>query len=221
MERRVHRGTKEAGVSVLSYRVNLYCCPPRVQLLPNPKVFRDGIYAPSSSLQSTIGDMLRRRNPTVIGDTSERVIRELIEGGAVLLNGKPWTLSCQRLRDFAAEARLAWKPGYGIHCDDLATIATGESNHRLLFLTESKGTTREHGLSRGAEAKMFYQVARTFAKLKMTQETGSTVGLGGIISAIVNHHSLVITINVNDDTTSFAGGPPDRWMYPDKNLESL
>lgn len=208
-------------MSVLSYRVNLHCYPPRVRFLPSPKVFQVGIYGPSLSLQAAIGRMLRSRNATVIGATSERVVRELIDGGTVLLDGKPWTLSCLRLRDLAAELRLAWKPGYGMHCDDLATIATGEGNHRLLFLTESKGTTRERGLSRGTEAKMFYQLGRTFEKLKMTQAAGSSVGLGGIISAIVNHHSLVITMNVNDDTTSFAGGLPDRWMYPDNNLESF
>ena len=45
------------------------------------------------------------------------------------------------------------------------------------------------------------------------------LGLGGIVSAIVNHTSLVVTMNVHDHTTSFAGGLPDRWMYPEKDLD--
>jgi hypothetical protein len=91
----------------------------------------------------------------------------------------------------------------------------------MLFITECKGTTTVYGLSRNSEAKMFYQLARTFEKLKKTLPGESSVRLGGIFSGIVNHYSRVITMNVNDRRSSFTGGLPDSWMYPDKDSESL
>lgn len=141
--------------------------------------------------------------------------RELLTGAILTLDRQRWILTCVPLRDLAELRGRAWKPGYGIHCDDLATLAEQRyRDDRLLFLTECKGTTMSGGLSRNTEAKMFYQLARTYEKLRRAWPLDSRLQLGGVISVIVNHGSRRVTVNVLDRSTAFAGNVPDAWMYP-------
>jgi hypothetical protein len=194
----------------LAYRICLHCYPQRIALLPNPQLVRDATYSPSANMESAIRGMWSNRNPRVIGSVSERVVFELIDGGTMALDGKPWMLTCKQLRQLSIDRSLFWEPEYGIRCDDLAILGIDGDGRELLFLAESKGTTRTNGLSRDEEAKMFYQLARTFVKIR---QAGVGIGiprLGGIVSAIVDHLARVITMNVNDDTTSMAGELPDR-----------
>jgi hypothetical protein len=203
------------------YKLNLYTYPTAVEMIPNQQVVQSGLYKPSRTLLNELTRMAKSRRPRVIGLVSERIVAEIICGGTLRLGNARWRLTCQRLEQFAAQKELAWRPGYGIRCDDLATLAEHEAHEPLLFITESKGTTSQYGLARDAEGKMFYQLARTFEKLKRTEGADAPVQLGGIISAIVNHYSRVITINVNDRTSSFAGGLPDKWMYPGKSMDAF
>ncbi len=211
----------ESILSELVYTVNLYTHPPRVQLIPNPAVVRDGLYHLSDGLAPSVKLMLGNRKPKTIGEVSERIVRELLQGGTLLIDQESRTLSCETLRELADRTGLTWRPRHGIHCDDIATLATKENGQCILFLTESKGTTRRHGISADEEGKMFYQLARTFEKLRRSQVIGSTLILGGIISVIVNHHALRITANVNDHSTSFARDLPDGWMYPKTGVDDF
>lgn len=61
---------------------------------------------------------------------------------------------------------------------------------------------------------MFYQLARTAEKVKRAFSEESGYGFGGVISVIVNYSKAVITMNILGRDSSFAGEPPDRWMYP-------
>lgn len=52
----------------------------------------------------------------------------------------------------------------GICFDDLISTAVN-SGQKMMLLIEMKGTTRHKGLSRWMEAKMFYQLARTYVTI--------------------------------------------------------
>lgn len=199
--------------SRLRYDVVLHCHPGRIRFLPNERRVQRGRYHPSPSLADALRRMLLRRAPRTVGLVSERVVTELIDGGVVTLDGHPSALSCRRLREFVARQPTVWRPGYGIRCDDLVAEGGGIDGARLVFLVEVKGTVRRHGLPRDTEAKMYYQLVRTFVKLR----EDPALRLAGLMAAIVDHHDWTITINVNDHSTTIARDLPDAWLYPGRS----
>lgn len=196
----------------LAYEVVLHSYPARIRFLPCARNAEHGRYRPSPALADGIRETIRRPTPRSVGLISERVAAELIDGGVVTLDGRPLPLSCHRLREFTAQQPTLWQPGYGIHCDDLIAEAAGPDGTRLVFLIEVKGTVRRHGLSRDVEAKMYYQLVRTFVKFR----DNPVFRLAGLMGVIVDHYGWTITINVNDHSTTIARDLPDPWMYPDR-----
>ena len=141
---------------------------------------------------------------------SELMASEILSGGRITVGDDRLTLLCQMVRRFA-ELSAFWKPDFGIYCDDLVTIAQSDET-KILFLTEIKGTTLQRGLSRSSEAKMFYQVARTYKSLKQKIPVNRDIRLAGTITVAVVYSWKTVTLNVLDETATL-GFFPDRWMY--------
>ena len=107
-----------------------------------------------------------------------------------------------------------------MYCDDLATVGKS-GTERILLVTECKGTIATVPMSREKEAKAFYQLSRTFVKLKRTMTSLVGLRLYGVISVVVNHTRSEVTINVIDGRSLFVQVLPDEWMYPDQNPDTL
>lgn len=192
-----------------------------LRLLPNPRSCEVGCFTASPELARSLDEALMTRRPWDIGRTSERVVVELMTGGTLLTAGGSWTLACERVASFASRTGLQWKPRYGVRCDDLVTFDAHTSTPSILFVTECKGTTQDRGISPTREAMMFYQLSRTLRQLKWRDPHASPFRSVGVISAIVNHAWRVITINVIDQQSSFAGELPDSWMYPGRGSAGI
>jgi hypothetical protein len=175
----------------------------------------------SPSLAASLREMRACRTAATIGRASELLVAELIEAATFTVGRRSWRLRCERLPEWAEHAGLSWKPRFGIRCDDLAVLGLSRTHGTCLLIAECKGTISTRGVSRNTEAKMFYQLARTFEKLKTTRVVDPAAELLGIVSAVVNHAMGVITLNVNDRRSSMAGAFPDRWMYRDRAGEPL
>lgn len=96
---------------------------------------------------------------------------------------------------------LSLIPALGIRSDDIITVATTDRD-RLIFVTESKGTTQKGGFPHSVEAKIFYQLPRTVKRLNVELSRTRNLSFGGVISFQVNHYAQSITINaLRDDRT--------------------
>lgn len=204
--------SRPSPLAPLDYGIVLHCHPNRIRFLPNARHVENGRYRPSLDLANGIQEAIQRRTPRSVGLVSECAAVELIDGGVVTLDEHPSPLSCHRLREFTAQRPIVWQPGYGIRCDDLIAEGMGPDGTPMVFLIEVKGTMRRHGLSRDTEAKMYYQLVRTFVKLR----DNPSFRLAGLLAVIVDHLGRMITINVNDHSTAIAQDLPDTWMYPDR-----
>jgi hypothetical protein len=201
----------------ISYTIRIFNFP-HISMIPSSQVNEFGIYIPPEKLHDRITNMWKFRKPRLIGDISECMAMEIIDSGKICIDQESWNLTCEPLQDIAQKYDWTWKPKYGIRCDDIGAIAVNRTE-KMFFIIECKGTIRKTGISRDMEAKMFYQIARTFEKMDRTIKEDCTMKLGGYISIVINHYSKIITMNVNDRNSSFAGGLPDPWMYPEKSID--
>ena len=177
---------------------------------------KSGIYYPSDKIMNELSDMLMNKMPRVVGAVSEKISIELINGGHICLDGDTWDLSSVPLRNFEGSDRIGLLPDHGIYCDDVITVAKKDGD-RMLFVTESKGTTLARGFSRSTEAKLWYQLPRTAKNMDDNiRKLHFPAKIGGVISVLVNHYSNSVLINVLDMTTSLAKELPDTWMYPSR-----
>ena len=199
---------------MLIYRLQLYSYPNQLKLVPSTFVDKLNQYRPSYELERQLQSVWRDRDPRQIGILSERLAAELINGGEIYRGRNRWRLRCESFRSFEISAGLSLRPDFGIRSDDIITVASENSDGRdLLFVTESKGTILERGFSHTTEAKIFYQLSRTLAKLRRELRPPGRLALGGIISVESNHYLHAITINLIDHKASLAKAIPDEWMY--------
>jgi hypothetical protein len=192
------------------YRVSIHVGSSRLTLVPSTFVDDSGLYRPSVDVGRRIEEMWCHRRPRVIGLVSELLASEILTDGQICVSDDSLMLVCQALRRFA-EVSAFWKPEFGMYCDDLVTIAQS-SQRKLLFVTEVKGTTLQEGLSRSSEAKMFYQLARTYKRLKQKMPFNSNLRLSGAITVAITHSWKAVTLNVLDEKATL-GFFPDPWMY--------
>lgn len=196
------------------YKVTVYTCSSNLNLALSERVDHLGLYRPSEKLNEQIRDMWKCRKPHVIGSVTESMAKEVLRGARLTIDGMTLALVPEGLRSFLRETN-EWKPDRGIFCDDLIAVAEGHGN-RPIVLVEVKGTTRNSGLPRSNEAKIFYQLARTHNALARTwadKECRQRHPIAGVITMVVLHVAETITLNVLDEKTA-EGFFPDAWMYP-------
>jgi len=204
---------ENSGVQRLQqhYDVAIHGRSSGITLVPSSLVDSSCIYRPSREVEKQIGDMWNFRRPRAIGSTSEMMGVEILHGALVGVDGADLLLTCEKLRS-VPEVSAVWKPDTGIYSDDL--IAVAESNRtKLLFLTEVKGTTLQQGLSHSTEAKMFYQLARTYhALLDRVVSSNPSFVIRGVITIAITHYQRKITLNVLNGASAL-GFFPDDWLY--------
>ncbi|MCJ7424601.1 hypothetical protein MUP01_10095 [Candidatus Bathyarchaeota archaeon] len=203
---------------MVTYGVRIYHYPSRLVLIPSKRVDKSLNYSPSKELGIRIDDMWRHRNPREVGLVSEIIAIEVISGGQMRIGKRQWPLSCQSFNSFADSNKMLLIPTFGMRSDDIIAVATTD-RERLIFVTESKGTTRRVGFPHVVEAKIFYQLPRTVERLnaELARTKIKNLSFGGAISFQVNHYTKAITINVLDSSSSLATTPPDPWMYKDRS----
>jgi hypothetical protein len=179
-------------------------------LVPSSLVDNSGFYRPSQEVEKQVGDMWSFRRPRAIGSTSEMIAVEILHRARINVDGATMLLTCEKLRN-VVEVSAGWKPQTGIYCDDLIAI-TEDNRGKLLLLTEVKGTTLRLGLSHSSEAKMFYQLARTYAAL-VGQGVSSEASfrIRGVITIVIAHFQRTITLNALNEETAI-GFFPDGWL---------
>ncbi len=196
-----------------TYDVTVHTYPPRMKMILGPFVNKFGIYLPSKDLTNNVSYMMQNKMPRLIGSVSERMSIELIDGGQIHLGRELWHLTSISFLEFENSKRIHLLPDFGIYSDDIITIASKDKN-KMIFVTESKGTTLKRGFSRNTQAKMWYQLPRTAKNCRAIEFQDPHSKVGGIISVLINHYSNSILINVVDMSTSLAKELPDSWMYP-------
>jgi len=201
---------------LVTYEVRIYHYPSRLTLIPSKRVDKSGDYSPSKELDSRIDHMWKHRNPREIGLVSEMIAKEIISGGQMRIGKNRWRLSCQSFNSFADSNGMSLRPSFGIRSDDLITVATTDKD-RLIFVTESKGTTQKRGFTHPQEAKIFYQLPRTVKRLRTELSKTKNLTFAGVISFQANHYSKEATINILDQNASLATVTPDSWMYKNRN----
>lgn len=152
------------------------------------------LYVPPSEIESEIRRMWSSRRPEVVGLTSEKLARDLLDGATLSLEKRVWSLTCVPIRNLP-NYREDWIPKVGLRSDDLMMIGT-LGRRRLYFPTEVKGSISVGGVSRSAQAKMFYQLPETIATRRKRNPSDAVPLLGGAVSVVVEHFNRLIVINV-------------------------
>ena len=209
----VAQNTHEAAI-VTGYQLSVHGASSGIVVTPSAFVDARGVYLPSDNLRQQIRDMWKRRNSRVIGLTSEMMALEILRKAQVTIDGASSPLSCEKLRTVLTVSS-EWRPKTGIFCDDL--IALTERNEvRLLLLTEVKGTTLQQGLSHSSEAKMFYQLARTYDAIrKRSLSSTSRLRIVGVITVAIIYREQRIILNVLNEASALGYFP--QWS-PDGRL---
>jgi hypothetical protein len=199
---------------MLSYTVEVYH-PKYLILFPNGRVDESSRFFPSDDVLGKIDRMWENRKPREVGFVSELVAKEVIDGSQMEIDGTRWPVSCESFETFVALNKLSLKPEFGIRSDDLISTVAIEKGHRLIFVTECKGTTQKKGFSHGIEAKIFYQLPRTVKVLKAQLAESKEMSYGGTIAFQINHYARAILINLLDKNSDLGNTIPDPWMYKD------
>jgi hypothetical protein len=147
-----------------NYRVQIHASVPDFVMTPSALVTPSMLYTPSETLAEQIAALWASRKPRLIGKTKERIATEIIGGGLLAVKGEEWKLSCEPFSEVSLRYGWEWKPMYGLRCDDIVTTGN-RGNDSIALVTECKGTLARNGISRDREAKIFYQLPRTFAKM--------------------------------------------------------
>jgi hypothetical protein len=194
------------------YVVSVYGSSSGFELVPGASV-RNAEYRPSKGVEVQIAAMWNHRQPSLIGSVSEQMAMEILDCAQIKTDSGIWALTCEKLRNVSAICGN-WRPERGIYCDDLITTAVC-SGQKMMFLTEVKGTTRKGGLSRWMEAKMFYQLARTYVTIIKRIPAGPPYPIMGVITIAITHSWKTITINVLNEAAA-KGFFPDGWLPPEE-----
>lgn len=194
---------------VQPYEVTIHGRSSEIALAPNSLVDSSGFYRPSKDVEKQIRDMWNCRRPRAIGSTTEMMAVEILHRARISVDGANLPLTCEKLRN-VADVSAVWKPQTGIYCDDLIAIAEGNRT-KLLFLTEVKGTTLQQGLPHSSEAKMFYQLARTYNALGQRMSSDACFQIRGVITIAITHYQRKITLNALNKEAAI-GFFPDSWL---------
>lgn len=161
---------------------------------PEPRRGTRFSIVPTKKLCEELISLSRSHKPLAVGRVSEKLAREVLDGGSLRLEGHRWRLECIPIRD-VPDYTTRWRPDFGVRSDDLMTVAR-RGKRTLHFPTEVKGSIRQDGVSRSAEAKMFYQLPGTLdVQRALANDTPDDV-IGGGISVVINHLHRRIVINV-------------------------
>ena len=199
---------------MLSYEIEVYH-PKHLILFVNERVDESSRFFPSDDVASEIDRMWKNRTPRGVGFVSELIAKEVIDGSHIEIDGTRWPVSCESFKTFVALNKLSLKPEFGIRSDDLISTVTVDKGHRLIFVTECKGTTQKKGFSHKVEAKIFYQLPRTVKVLKLQLAEAKNMSYGGTIAFQIDHYARAILINLLDKNSDLGNAIPDSWMYKD------